>query len=94
MSFEKQDYPTYHIGMDYLSDYKHSVRTVIRAWMLAFLLNRTEIRDLGVWITKNIEEDDFNKIVNEYLQNKSILEVTKSRGCQDNYNKLCDKFGN
>ena len=95
IKLEKLDYPKYDIGMIELNDYIHSENIIIRAWVLANVLNYTEKEILNEYIKNssvNLE------ILENQVTSKGIRKVCSERNLEKEldlfiFNFYKDYFG-
>lgn len=78
IELEKKPYPKYDIGLEYVENYKHNDNTIIKSFILSFLLQYEQFDELLRWISKNANEEQ----ILEQTKNKSIEKIIVERGLE------------
>lgn len=90
---KEKPYPEYSKGKEYITEYKHNVRTVYRALCLAYVLELTEdFEVLKNWIMNNQTNEEIQSYMKLALSNRYILERAERNGLQHKIEELRSLF--
>ncbi len=94
LKLKEKPYPEYSKGKKYLTEYRHNVRYIYRAFCLAYILGFSDdCTVLKNWILNNQTQEEIQSYMNLALQNKYILQRAERNNLQNKVEELRSFFG-